>query len=228
MTGTITHLVLALILFVGGHFLMSHPLRGSLVKAMGENVFRLAYSLVAGIGLVWTIIAYRAAPQIEIWPQLEGLRLVVNIVMLFACILMAGSYVTPNPYMKLYIRAPGEVPKVDGVFAITRHPLMWAFGLWALSHLVMNGDLATILLTTSMAFLALIGARFQDAKLVAKHGAHWEGFEHSTSYWPFLALVKGEQSWKSIGIWPFIVGFGLYVLLLIAHQWIGGISAAPH
>ncbi|MGD8327214.1 MAG: NnrU family protein [Sphingomonadales bacterium] len=227
MTGEIIHLVFALILLVGGHFLMSHPLRSPLVKAMGETIFRLIYSLVAGLGLVWTIIAYRAAPQIELWPQLECLRPAVNLVMLAASILMAGSFVTSNPYTKLYASSPGNVPKVSGVFAITRHPLMWAFALWALSHLVLNGDLATLILTASVAVLALVGAHFQDAKLVEKHGVHWQGFEQATSYWPFVALFKGQQRWTSIGIWPVITGFGLYIILLAAHLWLGGVSAGP-
>lgn len=228
MIGEIYHLVLALILFVGGHFLMSHPLRGALVERLGENAFRIAYSFIAIIGLVWTVVAYRAAPVVEIWPQIEALRSLVNLVMVFASILMAGSFTAPNPYLKLYTQAPEETPRVLGVFAITRHPLMWAFGLWALSHLVINGDLATILLTGSMAVLALLGARFQDSKLIAKLGPNWEGFAKATSFTPFGALFQGRQKWVDIGVWPLITGLGLYVFLLIAHQWIGGVSAAPH
>ena len=220
MIGEIYHLVLALILFVGGHFLMSHPLRGALVQRLGENAFRIAYSFIAIIGLVWTIVAYRAAPVVEVWPQIEGLRPVVNLVMIFASILMAGSFTTPNPYLKLYAKAPDEVPRVAGVFTITRHPLMWAFGLWALSHLVMNGDLATLLLAASIAVLALLGARFQDAKLVAKLGEHWAAFAKATSFMPFGALIQRRQNWADIGIWPLITGVGLYVFLLIAHQWL--------
>ena len=51
------------LVFVGTHFLLSHPLRAPLVAQLGERGFLILYSLVAIVTLGWLVIAYRAAPM---------------------------------------------------------------------------------------------------------------------------------------------------------------------
>jgi uncharacterized membrane protein len=46
------------LLFVGTHFLLSHPLRGPLVRSVGEGPFRGIYSLVAIITFLGMIYFY--------------------------------------------------------------------------------------------------------------------------------------------------------------------------
>ena len=53
-------LFLSALAFVGTHFLLSHPLRAPLVRAMGEGAFRGLYSLIAAITLGLMIYFYRA------------------------------------------------------------------------------------------------------------------------------------------------------------------------
>lgn len=227
MTGSIGHLILALAVFVGGHFILSHPLRRPLVALLSENGFRAFYSILAALALIWTIFAYRAAPYVEVWAAPDALRWPVNIVMWLACILLAGSFMTGNPYLKLMGGKPKEPVLASGVFAITRHPLMWSFGLWALSHFIINGDLATLWLTGGIALLALLGAYFQDQKLRARIGPLWEDFTKATSYWPFAAMMRGGQKLQAVGVLPVLAGSALYLVLLFAHYWMGGVPAAP-
>jgi uncharacterized membrane protein len=68
-------LIWALVAFVGMHFLMSHPLRASMVKALGATGFQIAYSAVSLATLVWAIIAFRAIerPTIDTWHVEAGL-----------------------------------------------------------------------------------------------------------------------------------------------------------
>ena len=56
-----------------------------------------------------------------------------------------------------------------GILKVTRHPMMWAFGLWALAHIAANGDLRSLLLFGSMAVLALYGTVRLDAKRRAQN-----------------------------------------------------------
>ena len=53
-------LLLSSIAFVGTHFLLSHPLRGPLVRAMGEGPFRGVYSMVALITFGLMVFFYHA------------------------------------------------------------------------------------------------------------------------------------------------------------------------
>ncbi len=72
----------------------------------------------------------------------------------------------------------------DGVFAVTRHPMMWSFALWALSHIVLWWSTRTMIVARAILILALVGAHFQDRKKRALMGAAWAQWEAKTSYWP--------------------------------------------
>lgn len=227
MTGTTMHLVWALIVFVGGHFLLSHPLRAPLVGLLGETGFRGLYSLIALASLIWVAFAYRAAPVTVLWPHAEALRWPVHGVMLLAAVLFAGSF-AGNPYVKMMTTGLQSTPQPSGVYAITRHPMMWAFGLWALAHMATSGDVPTVLLGAGIALLALLGAALQDVKLAARLGALWWDFQAHTSYFPFLAIAQGKTPLKAVGLFPLLAGAALYLALVYAHPWIAGVSALAH
>lgn len=60
--------------FVGTHVLLSHPLRASVIKMLGEKGFLLFYSLVAFATLGWMVVAYRSAIVTDmLWTVGEGL-----------------------------------------------------------------------------------------------------------------------------------------------------------
>ena len=64
----LNELLAATIVFVGSHFLLAGPpLRGLLVDRLGQRGFRLLYSLVAAVTLVWMVKAYVQAPFLAIW-----------------------------------------------------------------------------------------------------------------------------------------------------------------
>ena len=60
--GSIGAVVVASVAFVGSHFLLSHPLRGPLVRVVGEKGFLGIYSLVAFLTLGWMVMTYKRAP----------------------------------------------------------------------------------------------------------------------------------------------------------------------
>ena len=118
--------------FVGLHFLMSHPLRAPLVRAVGEGPFRGIYSLVAVITFGGMIYYYRAiGREPPLWEVGEAQWIVATLLMWLGSILFVGSFVG-NPALP-GARGPSGPPR--GVFAITRHPMMWGFALWAIVHL---------------------------------------------------------------------------------------------
>ena len=184
--------IAAAVLFVGTHFLLSHPLRRALVRAMGERGFLILYSLVAAVTLGWLVVAYRAAPmEPMLWPVGDGLWAVATIVMLVASILFVGSLLG-NPALPTG-GAPTSVPEqARGVYAVTRHPMMWAFALWAACHALVYPEPSNLILVAAIAVLALVGAAMQDRKKEQLQPEQWRAWEARTSYWPFAAVAAGR------------------------------------
>src|SRR5919197_4963455 len=90
-----TALVVATAAFLLTHLVTSTPLRPRLVAAMGEWPYRVAYSAVALVTLVWMIWAFAHTPAQPLW---AGSRLVPFVLMPFAFILVACGY-RRNPTM---------------------------------------------------------------------------------------------------------------------------------
>ena len=201
--------------FVGTHFLLSHPLRQPIVDTVGSAAFLGVYSVVAVATLGWLVAAYRAAPAgTPLWPVGDGLWAASTVVMLLASILLMGSIVRnpalPNP------GSPTPVPaEARGVFAITRHPMMWAFALWGICHIAVYPVAANIVLAAAIIVLALVGAALQDRKKAMLQPDTWPDWQKKTSFWPFGAIVTGKAR---------LAGFGMHalaggVVLWLAASW---------
>ena len=82
-----SHSILAVVLatawFVGGHFLLSHPLRRAVETRLGPQGFRGLYTVVAAIGLAWMIYAHKTAPYVEWWGDPRWAQHLLLLVMLF-------------------------------------------------------------------------------------------------------------------------------------------------
>ncbi len=157
-------LALAMASFVGTHLIMSHPLRAMLVARLGEQGFLGLYSLVSFITLGWTIYAAMTLPpQAPAWIAGPALWHVGSIIMLLAAILLVGSLIG-NPAMVDPTGSPRFPPLARGVLAITRHPMMWSFILWAIVHAALWGSASNLILSAGIGGLALVGALAQDAK----------------------------------------------------------------
>lgn len=225
MTGTIIELLVAAVIFVGSHFFLSSSgLRAQIVARVGEGGFRAFYSGLSLLLLVWIIVAYRATPRTDLWfPP----RLVIEVpllVMPFALLFLVCGLTQPNPTSAIPgRRLPPERP-APGILAVTRHPVLWAFGLWALSHLLASGELASLILFASLAFLALYGTRVLDEKKRQSWPAEdWQRFSAATSNIPFAAMASSRNQWRmnEIGWWRLAVAALLYVVLIALHTYAG-------
>ena len=206
MASGIVQLFAASAAFVGTHFALSHPLRGPLVGRLGENGFRLLYSLVALGTFVWMVQAFRAVGPggAALWDgKGDAVWIAASIVMLLASVLLAGSFVR-NPALPDPRAAKHAAAGVHGVFHVTRHPMMWSFALWAAVHIMLSPTARQFVLAGAIALLALLGAHMQDRKKEALMGEAWAGWEAQTSYWPRPGglLRAGPVAWLGgIAIW---------------------------
>jgi uncharacterized membrane protein len=223
-----TDLVTAALFFVGTHIgIGATSLRTELIDRVGERVYRLLFSLVSLVALVWLVMAFRAAPTIPLWWDGKWLGLVAVLVMPVAALLLVTAIMQPNP------TAVGQTPDPDapeparGMLRITRHPMMWAIGLWAITHGLANPDLASIVFFGAFAALAWGGALALDHRLTRENRPGWGVFVQRTSFIPFVAILEGRQQlvWNEIG-WPRLgLAVVLYLALLIAHPWLFGVAA---
>ncbi|AWW73318.1 MFS transporter [Erythrobacter sp. KY5] len=218
MDGTIITLIAANAAFVGTHFIMSHPLRAPMLKMLGKLGFQIAYSLVSIATLAWVYFAFKAAPPSDLPGSGQIGWIIATLLTLPAMVLLAGSLMgnpaLPTPQAEAQARA---APR--GVFTITRHPMMWGFALWALSHIVLFWSLRTTITALAMGILALVGAKLQDRKKEALMGDAWHQWKANTSYWPRLG------GFAKAGALPWTLGLIAFVFFSWLHWPLGGIRA---
>ena len=208
---------IAAIAFVGTHFLLSHPLRAPVPGVVGERGFFGVYSLVAGVTLAWLVIAWRAAPPGPLlWVPDNITWAIVTLVMLLASILLMGSLIR-NPALVNPGPARPAPAEARGVFAITRHPMMWSFALWALCHMAVFATPANLVLCAAIVVLALVGAALQDRKKAQLQPEVWPEWEAKTSYWPFAAVAGGKARLGGFGGHDLGGGLVLWLVATWAH-----------
>jgi uncharacterized membrane protein len=234
-------LIAAAVAFVGSHFLLAAPrTRATLVGRLGVQQFTVLYSLVALMTIGVLVMAYAEAPYLELWRSSRALRLVPVVVMPCACLLLLCGLTQPNPTAVMQSFDPKARDPAPGILKITRHPVMWGIGLWALSHIPPNGDLASLVFFGSFAFLALFGTTQIEAKRRAREPDGFARFAEITSNVPFAALLSTKTRnfwmtaygidpmktvWHEIGLWRVTAALALYVGLVSAHPWISGSAA---
>jgi len=188
-------LITTCVLFVGSHLVLSHPLRAPLADRLGERGFQIVYSVVALATFIMLVQAWRGMPaEPPLWAVGDPLWAFAALIVLFASILFAGSLVG-NPALPSPAAALTAQGAPRGVYAVTRHPMMWSFALWALAHVLVVPTAAQIVLSATIAFLALVGSAGQDVKKARLMGDAWRHWAARTSFVPFARQVSGQTPW---------------------------------
>lgn len=207
-------LIAASLSFVGSHFLMSHPLRTSLVRRFGANGFMVVYSAISLITFAWMIIAFGRAPKADgLWPVGDIVWVAASVLTLIAAVLFAGSFIR-NPSL------PG-VPDAlaaqspSGVFKATRHPMMWGFALWGVGHILVAPRIDNFIFSGSIVFLALAGSKAQEIKKRNLMGGQWAKWLRRTHFFVRpVALLRA-------GIGPWGAGILIWIIATWAHPYWG-------
>lgn len=215
--GSIDALVVAAVAFVGSHFLLSHPLRAGMIRAIGERGFQGVYSLVAILTFGWMVVAYRKAPvSAPLWPVGDALWAVATVFMLIASILLLGSLIR-NPALPTGGQPAALPDAARGVYAVTRHPMMWSFALWGLCHIAVFPITRNIVLATALIVLALVGAALQDRKKQQLQPDLWPVWESKTSFLPFAAIAAGRARLGGFGMHALLGGIVVWLVATWAH-----------
>jgi len=118
-------LILGIILWWGAHlFKRVAPAQRASLGDKGRGLV----ALVLLVSVVLMVLGYRGTEYIHVWAPAPFLVHVNNTLMLFA----------------LYFTSPG--PNKGALFHKMRHPMLTGFKIWAVAHLLVNGDLASVIL----------------------------------------------------------------------------------
>ncbi len=223
MDQELAHLIAAALAFVGSHFALSHPLRGTLIKRLGQAGFQGLYSLVAVATFVWMVLAFRAVPEqaAPLWNgTAQGVWIAASALMLAASVLLAGSF-GGNPAL---VQPPASAKTAAsrqprGVFKITRHPMMWSFALWSAAHVLVSPVARVFVLSLAVGVLALVGAHLQDRKKRVLLGEAWSVWSRRTAYWPRLG------GFAAAGLVPWLGGIVLWFAATWSHIPLIGVAA---
>ncbi len=170
-------LILGLALFFGAHLVLPR-LRGQ----MTDNVVKLGVSLLSFIGLALVVVGYGAADYSAVYTPLgvDAAKPFTHALMPLAAILIVAAQ-TPNN-IKRYVP----------------HPMSTGVLIWAALHLLVRGDLASVLLFGAFGAFA--------------------AFNIATGSRP--ARLPVATRWDLITV---VAGLVFYAAVLWAHGAIGGV-----
>jgi len=221
------NLIAASACFLLIHFGVSGTkLRDVLVARLGPGPYRAAFALASILGLAWMIYAFRHAPAVPLWGLMPGFRPAVYVLVLIAFLFAVPGIATPSPTrvgMESKLKQGPDIAR--GMVRITRHPFLWGTALWALVHLVINGELAALILFGSLLVLALGGTAAIDAKRRRAFGDQWAQFAAVTSNVPFAAIAAGRNqllpALREIGVSRVLLAIVVYAVAFYLHGRIG-------
>ena len=179
-----TYLILGLAIFLGVHSvrIFGDGWRTSMRNQHGENTYKGVYSVLSilGFGLViWGFGVAREAP-VQLWMPPRGMRHAASLLTLISFVLLAGAYVPRNFFKARF-----------------HHPMVLAVKVWALAHLLSNGNVAHVLLFGAFlawAVLSFVAARKRDRLLKTV-------YVPATTSGTLITVVAGALAWAAFALY---------------------------
>lgn len=178
------YLILGLVLFLGVHSvrIVADDWRTRTIARIGAGPWKGLYSLLSLLGfllIVWGFGQARMAP-LQLWSPLAGTRPLAWLLTLVAFVLLVAAYV-PGNHVKAWVH----------------HPMVLAVQVWALAHLLVNGNLAHVVLFGT--FLVWGVADFSSARQRDRAGA----VRYAPGRWvpTLVTLVVGVLAWAVFAMW---------------------------
>lgn len=208
----------ALVVFALAHMVPARPsIRARLTGTLGEGLYLALYVAVSLVLMIWVISAAGRAPAVFLWTAPAWTFWLPVVVMPVALILVAAGLLEPNP-LSVSVNRQAFDARRPGIVGLTRHPVLWGFGLWGLSHIPVNGLLVHFILFGGVTLLSFMGMRIVDKKRQRVLGGEtWYQLESGRRA-RTLSRILTTRTLAGVVVGLALTGF----FLLYAHQaWIG-------
>ena len=183
-----TQLILGLILFLGAHSvrIWADGWRNQTIEAYGEKAFKSVYTLVSILGFYLLVVGYGEArlQTVALWSPPIFTKHISMLLMLLSSILLMATYI-PRNHFKMRLG----------------HPMVLSVKVWALSHLLANGNLADLVLFGSFLIWAVLNfrsARARDREQVQNPDAIEDAPLRPNLFATLIALFGGMALWALI------------------------------
>lgn len=221
---------LALLVFIGSHAISRTPLRGHVIRLAGERAYFITYSSISFVLLCWLIYTAIQAPRTALWPWMHELYWVPNLFMPLACVLLTSGFLVGSPLSLMPRNGNFDSKRPPIAIAITRHPVLWGFFLWSVSHIFPNGDFPLAFMFLIFALFALAGTKMIDKKRQRTLGnLEWQNLSSHTTSIPFAnkSFWRGQFSFGKRDLAGIAGGLALYAALFPLHRVFFGMVPIP-
>ncbi|WP_417254108.1 NnrU family protein [Celeribacter sp.] len=173
-------LILGVLLWAAAHmFKRLLPARRAQMGDKGRG----AVALALVVSVILMVVGYKMAAEIFVWAPPYFLRHLNNLMVLVA----------------IYMMSPA--PKKGVILNGLRHPMLLGFALWAVAHLMVNGDLASIILFGGLLVWALA-----EIALINRAEGAWAGREKGSLGKDAMFFVASVVLYGVIGYIHTVVG----------------------
>jgi uncharacterized membrane protein len=188
-------MIIGLAVFLGSHTLVTlRPQRTALMAHIGEGPYKGLFSLVSLVSIVligYGFALYRANGYIDIWMPPRWTRHVTELLVWPAIIAILAAYI------------PSQIKRV------LKHPMLVGVKLWAVAHLLSNGDLGSIILFASILAWAVYDRISLKRRTDAPAPAVATGGGYRND---FIVVVVGTLVYFVLGFWfhPWVIGVPVF------------------
>ncbi|MDX1491121.1 MAG: NnrU family protein [Pseudohongiellaceae bacterium] len=173
-------LLAGIALFIGAHSLRETGLREPLRQRAGQAIYALSVGIIVILSIALISYGMSNASFIQVWAPPFHWRTISELLMLSSCFFFVSGFL-PLSHSKQHFQ----------------HPALLGVAIWGIAHLLSNGDVASIILFSSItcwAFVKIVGLsrKRKDIKMGSKPALQWD-------------------------VAALIIGFIFYSVLLIYH-----------
>ncbi len=218
------NLALACAVFLSIHLMVGGTgVKEWIVARIGGLAYYILFALISLACFLWLCAAFFMAlgdhMNVVVWGAPLFLKVIALVVNFIAFLLVVLGVTTPSPTNLLALHRMPERP-VYGIIRISRHPVLAGIGLWALIHLICNGNLASWLFFGSLVALCAIGANNIDRKREAALGNAYVSIRKRTSIIPFVAIIEGRTAFaaEELGIARVFLAASMFSVFLVLHE----------
>ncbi|MCJ8507368.1 NnrU family protein [Rhizobium lemnae] len=164
------------LLIAGGLFIALHSIpaspqvRSRLIGLLGRTVYLVLYSLASTLVLIWLFVQALRMDYVELWAPAAWQAAVNFVLSPIGLFLVLAGLLSPNPYSVTLRKPTGDC---GAILRLTRHPVLWGFFLWAIGHVIANGDVRSLVLFGGFAGFSLMGIRLQNKRAARQSLPKW-------------------------------------------------------